>query len=72
MHSQRFVVEFDRRTVGVAARVPGGFIFYSSDDSFDAMDGRLFPRARAIQRELQRVATQRRPKRRPRFSPVPA
>jgi hypothetical protein len=57
--NQRFVVEFDRRTVGIAVRVPGGFIFYASDDEFDRLDGRLFPRARAIERQLKRVGRQR-------------
>jgi hypothetical protein len=57
--SQRFAVEFDRRTVGIAVRVPGGFMFYASDDRFDAMDGRLFPRARAIERQLSREAKRR-------------
>ena len=56
MITQRFTVEFDRRTVGIAVRVPGGFIFYSSDDRFEAVDGRMFPRARAIERELRKVA----------------
>jgi hypothetical protein len=56
MITQRFAVEFDHRTVGIAVRVPGGFMFYASDDRFDAMDGRLFPRARAIERQLKRVA----------------
>ena len=63
MTSQRFSVEFDRRTVGIAVRVPGGFMFYSSSDDFEALDGRLFRRARAIERELRRVA--RRNRRRP-------
>ena len=31
---QRFAVEFDRRTVGIAVRIPGGFMFYASDDRF--------------------------------------
>jgi len=52
---QRFAVDFDRRTVGVAVRVPGGFVFYTSDPRFDVMDGRVFRRARAIQRELKKV-----------------
>jgi len=56
MASQRFAVEFERRTVGIAVRVPGGFIFYSSKDDFEELDGRLFRRARAIERELRRVA----------------
>ena len=56
MITQRFAVEFDRRTVGIAVRVPGGFMFYASDDRFNSMDGRLFPRARAIERQLKRAA----------------
>jgi hypothetical protein len=64
--TQRFAVEFDRRTVGIAVRVPGGFMFYASDDSFEAMDGQLFARARAIQRQLEKVA-----RKRDRSGPVP-
>ena len=56
MQTQRFAVEFDRRTVGIAVRVPGGFMFFSSDPRFDALDGRLFPRARAIERQLKKAA----------------
>jgi len=56
MITQRFAVEFERRTVGVAARVPGGFIFYTSDDRFNEMDGRVFPRARVLERQLKRAA----------------
>ena len=55
MTSQRFSVEFDRRTVGIAVRVAGGFMFYASDKRFDEMDGRMFRRARAIERELKKV-----------------
>jgi hypothetical protein len=55
MITQRFAVEFDRRTVGIAVRVPGGFMFYASDSRFDELDGRLFPRARAIERQLQKL-----------------
>lgn len=54
--TQRFTDEFDRRTVGIAVRVPGGFVFYSSDDRFEEIDGQMFPRARAIERELRLVA----------------
>lgn len=59
MISQRFAVEFDRRTVGIAVRVPGGFMFYASDNRFDGMDGLLFRRARAIERELKRTVARR-------------
>ena len=55
MPSQRFAVEFDRRTVGIAVRVRGGFIFFASNDRFEALNGRVFPRARAIERELKKV-----------------
>lgn len=57
--TQRFVVQFDRRTVGIAVRVPGGFMFYASDDDFDEMDGRIFTRARAIERQLLKVGSRR-------------
>ena len=57
--NQRFAVEFDRRTVGIAVRVPGGFMFYASDRRFEEMDGRMFRRARAIERELKKVDQQR-------------
>lgn len=60
MVTQRFAVEFDRRTVGIAVRVPGGFMFYASSDEFNQMDGRLFRRARAIERELRRIARRQR------------
>jgi hypothetical protein len=59
--SQRFAVEFDRRTVGVAVRVPGGFMFFSASDRFDELDGRLFPRARALERALRNVGRARTP-----------
>jgi hypothetical protein len=54
--TQRFAVEFDRRMVGVAVRVPGGFMFYASDVRFRDLDGRVFRKARAIERELRRSA----------------
>lgn len=60
MSTQRFAVEFDRRTVGIAVRVPGGFMFFASVDEFAELEGRLFRRARAIERQLKRVARSRR------------
>jgi hypothetical protein len=72
VQSQRFAVEFDRRTVGIAVRVPGGFMFFSSSDDFDALDGRLFPRVRAMERELRKLsrAKRRSSSRRERLSPA--
>lgn len=60
MINQRFVVQLDHRTVGIAVRVPGGFIFYASDDEFDEMNGRIFKRARAIESQLVKVARKQR------------
>jgi hypothetical protein len=40
--------------------VPGGLIFYASDNRFDELDGRLFRRARAIERALKKVAARKR------------
>jgi hypothetical protein len=54
--TQRFAVEFDRRVVGIAVRVSGGFRSFASDDDFEQLDGELFPRARAIARRLEKVS----------------
>ena len=71
MPSQRFAVEFDRRAVGIAVRVPGGFMFFSSNDDFNDIDGRVFRRVRALERELSRAAGHsRRAAARQRLSPV--
>ena len=72
MQNQRFSVEFDRRTVGIAVRVPGGFMFFSSNDQFEALDGRLFPRVRAMERELRKLSRAKRDTegRRERLSPA--
>jgi hypothetical protein len=59
---QRFAVEFKRRTVGVAVRLAGGFVFYASDKYFEEMDGRTFAKARAIESQLRKVAKRRKSK----------
>ena len=64
MTMQRFAVEFKRRTVGIAVRLAGGFVFYASDKDFEEMDGRTFARARAIERQLKNVAKGRERKKR--------
>ena len=33
-------------------------MFYSSDEDFMVMDGRIFPRARMIERQLKKVSKQ--------------
>ena len=58
MSDDRFVVEADRKVVGVAVRVSGGFKFFSSDPNFRALDTRFFPRARTMARNVARIARQ--------------
>ncbi len=56
----RFVVEADKKVVGIAVRVPGGFRFVSSDPDFHSMDSRVFPRARALASSVAGLARTRR------------
>ena len=56
MSMQRFAVELKRRTVGIAVRLAGGFVFYAADKAFEEMDGRTFGRAREIERQLKKIA----------------
>ena len=44
----RFVVEADKKVVGIAMRVPGGFRFFSSDPDFRSLDRKLFRRAKGL------------------------
>ena len=44
----RFVVEADKKVVGIAIRVPGGFRFVCSDPDFHSLDSQVFPRARTL------------------------
>lgn len=53
--SDRFVVEADRRVVGVAVRGPGGFRFFSSDPAYRDLEGRTFPRARALAHSAAKI-----------------
>ena len=53
--SDRFLVEFDRRAVGVAVRVAGGFRFFASDPDFGALEGHVFPRVRGLMGQVTRT-----------------
>lgn len=50
--SHHFVVEADRRVVGVAVRVVGGYQFFSSNRAFQSLEGKVFPRAKAMQQQV--------------------
>ncbi|WP_214622935.1 hypothetical protein [Sphingobium nicotianae] len=51
-----FAVEADRRLVGVAVRVRGGFQFFTSDSDFRSMDSKVFRRARALESGVAELA----------------
>jgi hypothetical protein len=52
-----FAIEARRRVVGVAVRCAGGFRFFSSDPAYRKLEGRVFPKARAIDRAAARLAS---------------
>jgi len=58
--SDRFVVEADRKVVGIAVRVPGGFKFFSSDPDYLSLEGKLFARAKGMARRVAEVARRNR------------
>jgi hypothetical protein len=63
--SDRFLVEFDRRAVGVAVRVAGGFRFFASDLDFGALEGRIFPRVRSLMGQVTRTGRKAQSRRSP-------
>ena len=58
--SDRFVVEWNRKLVGVAVRVAGGFRFFSSDPDFLRLEGTTFRKVKSLLRRVRqlRPATQ--------------
>jgi hypothetical protein len=57
--SDRFVVEADRRVVGIAVRVKGGFRFFTSDQHFRSLESRTFPRLKAVIARATEIARAR-------------
>jgi hypothetical protein len=58
--SNGFIVEFDRRPVGVAVRVPGGFRFFHSDPRCLPIEGQVFRHARALTRRVAELVRRHR------------
>lgn len=54
--SDRFVVQAEKRVVGIAVRVPGGFRFFTSNPKFKALETHVFPSARSVDRFAADVA----------------
>lgn len=52
----RFLVGSEAGRIGVAVRRRGGFAFLAAHADFAALDGRIFPRARALVGEVTRHA----------------
>lgn len=69
--SDRFLVEFERRAVGVAVRVAGGFRFFASDPNFRVLEGNVFPRVRSLMGQVTRAGRARQRRRRT-LGPQPA
>ena len=57
--SERFVVEADRKVVGVAVRCAGGYRFYASEDGFFQLENRQFASVRALTSAAGRLARAR-------------
>ena len=53
--SDRFVVEADRRVVGIAVRAPGGYKFFSSDADYNRFEGQTFARARVLANAIAKL-----------------
>ena len=52
----RFVVEADKKVVGIAIRVPGGFRFVASDPAYRSADRKVFRRARTLASSIAELA----------------
>ena len=52
MFDDRILIESDGRVVGVAVRVHGGFMFFSSDPDLKELEAKIFPRAKSIGRRV--------------------
>lgn len=52
----RFVVEADKKVVGIAVRVRGGYRFVASDPAFRSVDSQIFRRARGLASCIAEVA----------------
>lgn len=59
MSQERFVVEADRKVVGVAVRDRGGFRFFASDRNYEDLERTLFPRAKVLANRIAQLARQR-------------
>jgi len=59
MSGDRFVVEADRKVVGIAVKDRGGFRFFASDKDYQDLDQALFPRARTLANKVTQLSRKR-------------
>jgi len=64
----KFVVETNRKVVGIAIRAPAGFRFVCSDPDFRSLDRKIFPRARALAACIADLARNRTKSEKPKYS----
>jgi hypothetical protein len=58
--SKAYIIEVHNRTAGIVARGEGGFRFFSSERSFDSLEGRQFRSARDAERAARALLEERR------------
>jgi hypothetical protein len=59
MSVERFVVEADRKVVGIAVKDRGGFRFFASDKEYQDLDRILFPRAKMLANKVAQLGRKR-------------
>lgn len=59
MCDDRIVIRFDGRVVGVAVRVRGGFMFFSSDPNLKELEAKIFSNAKAVGRRVAEFSRKR-------------
>ena len=58
--TQAYIIEIESRTAGIVARDERGYRFFSSDRTFDGLEGREFRSARDVERAARALLQQRR------------
>jgi len=58
--TQAYIIEIESRTAGIVARDERGYRFFSSDRTFDGLEGREFRSARDAERAARTLLQQRR------------
>ena len=54
--TDQFIVEAERRAVGIAVRTPGGFRFFASDPRFKSLEIKTYRKARSLVRRAEDIA----------------